>query len=85
MLSCFARLFGISEWELLAIFNFVGFVGCFIIAEGRQQHQANGRLRWSERMNSDLLECKRMALELVKSDNPPWLESGGKMGYMQAM
>lgn len=36
-------------------------------------------------MNSDLLECKRMALELVKSDNPPWLESGGKMGYMQAM
>ena len=36
-------------------------------------------------MNSDLLECKKMALELVKSDNPPRLESGKKMGYMQAM
>ena len=26
-----------------------------------------------------------MALEFVKSDNPPRLESGRKMGYMQAM
>ena len=37
------------------------------------------------RMNSDLLECKKKALELVKSDNPLQLDSGQKMGYMQAM
>ena len=36
-------------------------------------------------MNSDLLECKKKALELVKSDNPPRLDNGRKMGYMQAM
>ena len=83
--SCFVRLFGVSEQEVLAIFNVVGFMSCFIMAEGRQQHQANGRLRGSERINSNLSECKKMALELVKSDNPPWLESGKKMGYMQVM
>ncbi|PFX15634.1 hypothetical protein AWC38_SpisGene20142 [Stylophora pistillata] len=53
--------------------------------EGRLQHQAGGKLRWSEQMNRILLECKKMALELVKSDNPPRLESGRKVGYMQAM
>ncbi|PFX24876.1 hypothetical protein AWC38_SpisGene10518 [Stylophora pistillata] len=55
------------------------------MCEGRLQHQANERLRWTEQMNSDLLECKKMALELMKSDNPPRLESGRKMGYIQAM
>lgn len=77
--TCFARLFGATERELLAIFNVVGFASCFIMAEGRQQLQVNVRLRGSERMNSDLLECKKMALELVKSDNPPRLESGRKL------
>ena len=67
------------------MFHFVGFVSCFIMAEGQQQHQADERLWWSERMNSNLLECKKMALELVKSDNPPRLESGRKMGSMRAM
>ena len=28
-----------------------------------------GRIRWSEQMNSDLLECKRQALLLAKSEN----------------
>ncbi|PFX17665.1 hypothetical protein AWC38_SpisGene17993 [Stylophora pistillata] len=48
------------------------------MAEGRLQHKANGRLRWSEQMNSDLLECKKMALELMNSNNPPRLESRRK-------
>ena len=30
-----------------------------------------GRIRWSEQMNSDPLECKRQALILAKSENPP--------------
>lgn len=52
--------------------------------DGRRQ-QANGRIRWNVRMNNDLLECKKKALERVKSDNLPWLNNGRKMGYMQMM
>ncbi|PFX28567.1 hypothetical protein AWC38_SpisGene6722 [Stylophora pistillata] len=47
--------------------------------------KANGRIRWSVRMNNDLLECKKKALDMVKSDNPPRLNNGRKMGYMQVM
>ena len=54
------------------------------MADGRRQ-QANGRIRWNVRMNNDLLECKKRALERVKSDNPPRLNNGRKMGYMQVM
>ena len=51
----------------------------------RQQQQATRRIKWSDRMNSDLLDCKKRAQELVKSDNPPLLENGRKMGYMRVM
>ena len=51
----------------------------------RQQQQAIRRIKWSDRMNSDLLDCKKRAQELVKSDNPPLLENGRKMGYMRVM
>ena len=36
-------------------------------------------------MNDDLLECKQKALDLVKSSNPPRLDSGRKKGYMAVM
>ena len=36
-------------------------------------------------MNDDLLECKQKALDLVKSSNPAWLDSGRKKGYMAVM
>ncbi|PFX12487.1 hypothetical protein AWC38_SpisGene23551 [Stylophora pistillata] len=52
------------------------------MADGRRQ-QANGRIRWNVRMNNDLLECKKRALEWVKSDSPPRLNNGRKMGNMQ--
>ncbi|PFX31281.1 Polycomb protein Scm [Stylophora pistillata] len=55
-----------------------------VMADGRRQ-QANGRIRWNVRMNNDLLECKKRALERVKSDNAPRLNNGRKMGYMQMM
>ena len=41
-----------------------------------------GRIRWSEQMNSDLLECKRQALLLAKSENPPVKDNGRRKGYM---
>ena len=43
------------------------------------------RLKWTERMNSDLLECKRKAVILTSSRNPPTLCSGRKKGYMTVM
>ena len=36
-------------------------------------------------MNNDLLECKRKAVLLNKSDNAPRLPNGRKNGYMQIM
>ena len=36
-------------------------------------------------MNSDLLECKLKAKELVNSENPPRKENGRKRGYMSIM
>ena len=42
-----------------------------------------GRIRWSEQMNSDLLECKRQALILTKSENPPVKDNGRRKGYME--
>ena len=44
-----------------------------------------GRIRWSEQMNSDLLECKRQALLLAKSENPPVKDNGRRKGYMKLM
>jgi len=36
-------------------------------------------------MNSDLLECKRQALFLAKSENPPVKDNGRRKGYMELM
>ena len=44
-----------------------------------------GRIRWLEQMNSDLLECKRQALLLAKSENPPVNDNGRRKGYMELM
>ena len=44
-----------------------------------------GRIRWSEQMNSDLLECKQQALLLAKSENPPVKDNGRQKGYMELM
>ena len=44
-----------------------------------------GRIRWLEQMNSDLLECKRQALLLAKSENPPVKDNGRRNGYMELM
>ena len=34
----------------------------------------NGRIKWNEAANSNILECKRQAQLLVNSENPPWFE-----------
>ena len=36
-------------------------------------------------MTSVLLECKRKAVELTKSDNPPLQDNGRKNGFMCLM
>ena len=41
--------------------------------------------KWTDRMNQDLIECKRSALEMTSSENPPRNENGRKRGYIEVM
>lgn len=43
------------------------------------------RIKWTEQMNNDVLECKRQAKELISSQNPPRNENGKKKGYIEVM
>ena len=45
----------------------------------------SSRLKWTNKMNSDLLECKRKAKERATSENPPRNLNGRKIGYMNIM
>ena len=45
----------------------------------------NGRIKWSEAANSDILECKKEAQLLVNSENPPRFDNGRRKGYMRIM
>ena len=41
------------------------------------------KVKWTERMNSDILECKKKAKEMVSSNNPPYYGNGRKKGYIE--
>ena len=43
------------------------------------------KLKWTEPMNQDLLECKKKAKEIVASENAPVGENGRKKGYIEVM
>ncbi|CAB3993185.1 Hypothetical predicted protein, partial [Paramuricea clavata] len=43
------------------------------------------KLKWTEQMNTDLLECKKKAMEFLKSENLPCHVNGRKKGYIQVM
>ena len=43
------------------------------------------KLKWTDQMNKDLLMCKRKALEMVASENPPRKDDGRKRGYIKVM
>ena len=45
----------------------------------------NGRIKWTEVGNHDILECKKQAQRLVNSENPPRFDNGRKKGYMGIM
>ena len=47
--------------------------------------QQRSKLKWTEQMNTDLLECKKKAMEFLKSENPPCYVNGRKKGYIQVM
>ena len=47
--------------------------------------KSRAKLKWTEQMNWDLLECKKRAKELVGSDTPPCNENGRKKGYIEIM
>ena len=43
------------------------------------------KVKWTEQMNKDVLECKKKAQELVFSENPPCNENGRKRGYIDVL
>ena len=43
------------------------------------------KVKWSDRTNSDLLECKRRANELTSSQDPLCNAKGKKKGYIMVM
>ena len=45
----------------------------------------SGRMKWSEKMNNNLIECKQRAKHLAASENPPLKPDGKRKGYMQLM
>ena len=49
------------------------------------RRKMSSKFQWTDKMNDDLLQCKQKALDLVKSSNPPRLDSGMKRGYMAVM
>ena len=43
------------------------------------------KLKWTEQMNWDLLECKKRAKEFVGSETPSCNANGRKKGYIEVM
>ena len=43
------------------------------------------KVKWTEQMNRDVLDCKRRAMEMISSENPPRNENGRKRGYIEVM
>ena len=41
------------------------------------------KVKWTNQMNNDVLECKRRAQELVASDSAPLNRNGRKKGYIE--
>ena len=47
--------------------------------------KAAKKLKWTEQMNKDVLDCKRRAMEMTSSGNPPRNENGRKRVYIEVM
>ena len=43
------------------------------------------KIRWTDEMVRDLLNCKQDAISATKSETPPTKLDGKRMGYMQYM
>ena len=43
------------------------------------------KVKWTDQMNKDVLECKRKAQELITSDRAPVSGNGRKKGYIEVM
>ena len=47
--------------------------------------KAAKKLKWTEQMKKDVLDCKRRAMQMTSSENPPRNENGRKRGYIEVM
>ena len=59
--------------------------GRVLMAAKRTRRKMNSETQWTNKMNDDLLESEKKALDLAKSSNPPRLDWGKKKGYMAVM
>ena len=50
-----------------------------------ERRRTKTRRKWSERMNIDLLNCKRNAVEMAQMEQPPLDDKGKKKGYIKIM
>ena len=54
-------------------------------AEQIANKQSKTRLKWTDAMNTKLLECKREAKDFVQTKDPPRKANGKMNGYMAIM
>ena len=47
--------------------------------------KAAKKLKWTDQMNKDVLDCQRWAMEMTSSGNPPRNKNGRKRGYIEVM
>ena len=50
-----------------------------------ERNRGSKRLKWTEQMYLDCLDCERKAQDLVVSENPPVNENGRRKGYIKVM
>ena len=43
------------------------------------------KVKWTQQMNKDVLECRKKGQELVSSENPPCNENGRRRGHIDVM
>ena len=56
---------------IVSLDNYYDSIMAEAAAAGRSLSGKPGRLKWTDKMNQDLLECREKALSLKSSSNPP--------------
>ena len=88
--ACFESLlfYGFCFFVYVCLFVFIPLLlsSLLLLLLAAMSSQARKpKVKWTEPMNKDVLECKTKAQELVSSENPPCNENGRKRAYIDVM